>query len=103
MERSERIRVSVVYALADLQSVVELSVPSAATVDAAVELSGLIRRFPEIAVRPLQCAIYGRVVDGSQVLSEGDRVEILRPLLMDPKENRRQTAARARAALQKRR
>lgn len=103
MPESESIRVSVVYAMPERQSIVELKVPRATTVLAAVELSGLMRRFPEIASRPLQCAIFGCVVAGSRGLVEGDRVEILRPLLVDPKENRRQTAARARAANQKRR
>lgn len=103
MEPSEGIHVNVVYALADRQSIVKLAVPAGTTVEVAVEMSGLKRRFPQIASGPLQCAIFGRVVDASQVLGEGDRIEILRPLLIDPKENRRQTAARARAAAQKRR
>jgi uncharacterized protein len=104
MEQSERrIRVDVVYALPDRQSVVKLDVAVGTTAEVAVELSELKRRYPEIMSRPLHCAIFGRPVDGSQVLVEGDRVEILRPLLIDPKENRRQTAARARAAGRKRR
>ena len=104
MEQSERrIRVDVVYALPDRQSVVKLAVAAGTTAEVAVEISGLRRRYPEITSRPLHCAIFGRPVEGSQVLVEGDRVEILRPLLIDPKENRRQTAARARAAGQKRR
>jgi putative ubiquitin-RnfH superfamily antitoxin RatB of RatAB toxin-antitoxin module len=103
MEQSERIHVVVVYALPDRQSIVKLAVAAGTTAAVAVEISGLKRRYPEITSRPLHCAIFGRPVEGSHVLAEGDRVEILRPLLIDPKENRRQTAARARAAGQKRR
>jgi putative ubiquitin-RnfH superfamily antitoxin RatB of RatAB toxin-antitoxin module len=61
-----------------------------------VARSGLARRCAEIATLPLACAIYGRVVALTHELRAGDRVEILRPLLVDPKEQRRQAAARAR-------
>lgn len=103
MEPSERLRVSVVYALPERQVVVELSVPVGTTAQKAIELSGLQRRVPEMASHPLRCGIYGRVAEPSQVLKDGDRVEILRPLLIDPKENRRRTAARTRAASRPRR
>jgi putative ubiquitin-RnfH superfamily antitoxin RatB of RatAB toxin-antitoxin module len=91
---SELISISVVYALAHHQEIVRLKVEQATTVAEAVELSGLAREFPAIAAEGLQCAIYGRVVDLSQALRDGDRVEILRPLLIDPKEHRRQLAAK---------
>ena len=85
-------RVWVVYALPDRQSVQELELPESATVAEAVARSGLLQKFPEIAERPLACAIYGRAVVDSQVLRAGDRVEILRPLQADPKERRRAAA-----------
>ena len=87
-------RVWVVYALADRQAIQELELPESATVAEAVARSGLLQRFPEIGNRPLACAIFGRAVADSQVLRAGDRVEILRPLLVDPKESRRRAAAR---------
>jgi len=92
-----RIRISVVYALAERQYVVELHISPGTTVAEAVARSGMLERFPQIAVQPLQCAIYGRAAALSNPLAEGDRVEILRPLLIDPKLNRRQAAARARS------
>lgn len=95
-EAEGRISVSVVYALPERQCVVELRVPPATTVEEAVARSGLMERFPQIAAH-LQCAIYGRLVALSNPLAEGDRVELLRPLLIDPKLNRRQAAARAKA------
>lgn len=91
---SDAISISVVYALPDRQEVVALTVPQGSTVGEAVELSGLARKLPEIAAHPLNCAIYGRVVEPTQKLRAGDRVEILRPLLIDPKEHRRQVAAK---------
>jgi putative ubiquitin-RnfH superfamily antitoxin RatB of RatAB toxin-antitoxin module len=65
------------------------------------EARGLCERFPELAGRTTDCAIFGRVVSLSDPVSDGDRVEILRPLLADPKENRRQAAARSRTASSK--
>jgi hypothetical protein len=89
-------RVWVVYALAEQQTVQELDLPESATVGEAVARSGLLQQFPEIGERPLACAIYGRAVADSHTLSADDRVEILRPLQVDPKESRRRAAARGR-------
>ena len=92
MEPEQR-SISVVYALAGRQEIVRLTVPPTTTIAEAVVRSGLIERFPEIAALPLHCAVYARVVELTSVVGEGDRIEILRPLLIDPKENRRQVAA----------
>jgi putative ubiquitin-RnfH superfamily antitoxin RatB of RatAB toxin-antitoxin module len=101
MQEVESIRVRVVYALAQRQEVIDLVVPAHTTVLQAVEKSGLISRFPQIESQPLKCAIFGRLVPDSQSLADGDRVEILRPLLVDPKESRRQAATKSRKAAQK--
>lgn len=90
------LRVSVVYALPDEQIIEALSVPEGTTVEQAVAASGLLSRFPEITQAGLNCAIFGRVVPLDRPLENGDRVELLRPLLIDPKENRRRAAARSR-------
>jgi putative ubiquitin-RnfH superfamily antitoxin RatB of RatAB toxin-antitoxin module len=87
--------VAVVYALPDRQVSVRLVVDAGTTVAEAVAQSGLAERFAEIEESELACAIYGRVVLLTQVLADGDRVEILRPLLIDPKENRRRSAAKS--------
>jgi putative ubiquitin-RnfH superfamily antitoxin RatB of RatAB toxin-antitoxin module len=89
-------RVWVVYALPDRQALRELDLPESSTVADAIARSGLLEQFPEIGTRPLACAIFGRAVVDSQVLRAGDRVEILRPLQVDPKESRRRAAARGR-------
>jgi putative ubiquitin-RnfH superfamily antitoxin RatB of RatAB toxin-antitoxin module len=90
------VRICVVYALPDRQALREVELPDSATVADAVARSGLLEQFPEIGSRPLACAIYGRAVADSQMLRAGDRVEILRPLLVDPNERRRRAAARGR-------
>jgi putative ubiquitin-RnfH superfamily antitoxin RatB of RatAB toxin-antitoxin module len=90
------VRICVVYALPDRQALREVELPDSATVADAVARSGLLEQFPEIGSRPLACAIYGRAVADSQMLRAGDRVEILRPLQVDPNESRRRAAARGR-------
>ena len=90
------VSVSVIYALPDRHTIERLTVPSGTSVVDAVKSSGLLERFPEIALQPLNFAIYGRTVSGTDRVGDGDRIEILRALLIDPKESRRQAAARAR-------
>jgi len=94
-------RIWVVYALPDRQSVQELQLPEPATVAEAVARSGLLQQFPELGNRPLACAIFGRAVADSHLLRADDRVEILRPLQVDPKESRRRAAARGRTTPRK--
>lgn len=96
MGERELLQVQVVYALPERQALIDLEVPPGTTVEQAVERSALAERFAEMRTRPLVCAIYGRPVLNSYVLRQGDRVEILRPLQVDPKESRRQAAARSR-------
>jgi uncharacterized protein len=99
MERPDASRsfVRVVYALPDRQEIVDVAAEPDMNVATAVERSGLVKRFPEIATRPLACAIFGQPATLARKVRPGDRVEILRPLSIDPKEQRRQAAARSRA------
>jgi uncharacterized protein len=97
MAHAEGLPVRVAYALPDRQVVVQVRVPPGATVTEVVSRSGLLQQFPEIAARPIVCAVYGRVVGETYAVQSGDRIEILRPLQVDPKASRRQAAARGRA------
>ena len=99
--RGSAMRVWVVYALPDRQAVQELELPHTPTHPHPHPPTRQLQQFPEIGDRPLTCAIYGRVVADSQVLHADDRVEILRPLQVDPKESRRRAAARGRSAPRK--
>ncbi len=94
MDPADRIRVAVAYALPERQSVLQVDVPAACTALDAVRLSGMFDRFPEIASMPLELAVFGRKVQLATPLKPGDRVEILRPLINDPKETRRHLAGR---------
>jgi putative ubiquitin-RnfH superfamily antitoxin RatB of RatAB toxin-antitoxin module len=90
--RAPQDRVRVVYALPDRQEIVDVPLETAMSVERAVRRSGLLERFPEAGARPLACAIFGRAVALTHAVRAGDRIEILRPLAIDPKESRRQAA-----------
>lgn len=102
MEKNEWLRIRVVYALPDQQPSVDLQVPSGTSLAEAVTRSGLLQKFPEARARPLECAVFGRAVPSTYELRDGDRIEILRPLLIDPKQSRRDAAQRARAEARRR-
>lgn len=90
------ITVSVVYAIPAEQHLVTLQLPSGSTARQAVESSDLARLYPEIDLSQLKLGIFGRRIPEGHRLEDGDRVEIYRPLLIDPKESRRQRAQSAR-------
>jgi hypothetical protein len=86
------IEIEVVYALPENQIMRQITVPSGTTARQAVELSAIIDLFPEIDLTHNKLGIFGRLVKPGTILCEGDRVEVYRPLMVDPKENRRRRA-----------
>jgi len=96
---SETIHIEVAYALPDKQRIVKLDVPSGTTALQAVSMSQLDEVFDDLVVGPdIKLGVWGKAVTGDRVLAMGERVEIYRPLLIDPKEVRKARAARAKAA-----
>lgn len=93
------IRVEVAYALPNEQKIVAIDVDSGTTAYQAAELSGIAEIFPDIDLGASKLGIFGKVVAKPQehVLQAGDRVEIYRPLIIDPKESRKERAAKAKA------
>jgi uncharacterized protein len=83
------IRVEVVYARREGANVVTVQLPAGATVRDALAAAGFATRYRDVGV-------YGKRVRADAPLADGDRVEIYRPLLLDPKERRRQRAAKNR-------
>jgi len=74
------------------QQVVHL--PPGATVQDAVQASGVLQALPELSgAADIAVGIYGRLTDLNDPLHDGDRVELYRPLQLDPKESRRRRAA----------
>jgi len=90
------LKVEVVYATPDRQVRYMLELEEGATVGDAVARSGALAEFPEIDLTRNRVGIYGRLVTLGARLGDGDRVEILRLLVADPKEARRRRAARTR-------
>ena len=103
MAGAEMIAVEVVCALPERQLLLALEVPAGTTLQDAVVRSGILVRFPALDAAQLRFGIFGVIEKSPQtrVLAAGDRVEIYRPLLVDPMEARRARAAKARAARQK--
>ena len=97
---TERIGLEVAYALPERQLIVKLELAAGATVKQAIEASGIRAQFPEIEENPV-VGIFSKKVRLDYVLQAGDRVEIYRPLLVDPKQVRREKAERERAARKK--
>ena len=86
------IRVEVVYAMPERQTLLALDVPEGCTAGEAIERSGIRDQHPGLVVDPAAIGIFSRKVDLGHELRDGDRVEIYRPLLADPKETRRRRA-----------
>ncbi len=93
------IQVEVAYALPDKQKIVKLQVPAGTTAYDAVTRSQIDKHFDELEIVPdLKLGIWGKAVSADRVLVSGERVEIYRPLVADPKEVRKARAAKAKAA-----
>ncbi|MBK7529733.1 RnfH family protein [Piscinibacter sp.] len=89
MARAEAVRVSVAYSpQARGVDETELSLPAGRLAD-AIRASGVLDRHPELNLAQAKLGIWGRVQTPETVLRERDRVEVYRPLQVDPKEARR--------------
>ena len=77
--------VGVCYALADRQSWLRLEVPDDSTVEQAIQLSGLLKNYPEIDLNQQKVGIFGKLAKLDTIVQEGDRVEIYRQITVDPK------------------
>mgnify|MGYP003896640163 FL=1 len=95
MTEQDTIRVEVAYALPHKQAIVALDVVPGTTALDAARQSGITDKFEDIDLENAKLGIFGGLVSPTQALQEGDRVEIYRPLIADPKEVRKARAARA--------
>jgi hypothetical protein len=94
---SDPIEIEVVYGLAHKQKLMSVTVEKGTTVRQGAELSGLDEHFPELNIAESKLGIFGKAVRNpdTEVLKAGDRIEIYRPLLIDPKAARANRAAKA--------
>ena len=88
-------QVEVVYALPHIQILEKLEVSAGCTVEQAINYSGILDRFPEIDLTKNKLGIFGKFSQPETRLSPCDRVEIYRPLIIDPKEARRLRAKKS--------
>ena len=91
--KGDLIGVEVAYALPTQQVMVAVDVAPESTVEAAIRESGVLDRFPEIDLTQNRVGVFGKLAKLSDGLQAGDRIEIYRPLIADPKEVRRRRAA----------
>ncbi|MCW8935903.1 MAG: RnfH family protein [Gammaproteobacteria bacterium] len=92
-EQVRQIKVEVAFAREDKQQILELMVNQGTTLEQAIEQSGIMTLFPEIDLNVNKVGIFGKLGKKTAELKEGDRVEIYRPLIADPKEVRRKREA----------
>jgi len=93
MADAERIHVEVVYALPHKQAILALAVEPDATLEQVIRASGILEQFPEINLAHNKVGVFGKLGKLTDTLHPGDRVEIYRPLIADPKVVRKQRAA----------
>jgi uncharacterized protein len=87
------IDIEIVYALPRCAHCFRIRVAQGTTVETAIQASGLFSAAPELTGQRLDVGIFGRSCALNDVVSDGDRIEIYRPLALDPKEARRLRAA----------
>ncbi len=94
MDDKPMIKVEVAFALPERQQIVPVTVEAGCSVREAVRRSGIARLFPEVDVESAKLGIFGKAVGKpeQEAVADGDRVEIYRPLIADPKEVRKQRA-----------
>ena len=85
-------RVEVAYGTAERQTLIALEVEEGSTVAQVLKSAGAKQAFAGLPLESMPVGIFGRLVDRAEVLRAGDRVELYRPLKLDPKEARRRRA-----------
>jgi putative ubiquitin-RnfH superfamily antitoxin RatB of RatAB toxin-antitoxin module len=88
------VQVEIIYKALDRLVHLNLVLEQGSTVSEALDKSGLYQQYPE--TRNLQVGIFSKIVPLDTILQSGDRIEIYKPLLIDPKEKRRERAKRSR-------
>ena len=87
------IRVEVAYARPDQQVILPVELPAGATLEQAIIQSRILEQFPELDLKTAKVGVFGKLGKLAATLRNGDRVEIYRPLIADPKAVRQQRAA----------
>lgn len=94
-QSQQQIQIEVAYATPDKQQIIPLRVREGMTVEECIAQSNIVRYFPEINLDEQKVGIWSKAVKLDHVPRDGDRIEIYRPLIADPKAIRRKRAERA--------
>lgn len=78
-------KIGIAYALPKRQVWFDIEIPEGSTVQDAIHRSGILKQFPEIDLEKQKVGIFSKLTKLDAVLNEGDRVEIYRPIICDPK------------------
>lgn len=89
---ADKLRVEIAFATPQRQYLAELQVESGTSVAGAIDVAGVAARFSGVDLAELPVGIWGREVSRDYLLKDGDRIEIYRALLIEPREARRQLA-----------
>jgi putative ubiquitin-RnfH superfamily antitoxin RatB of RatAB toxin-antitoxin module len=74
------IKVQIVYALADKQTVIDVKIDEKSTIQQAIEKSGILIQYPEIDLKVNKVGLYSRLKTLDTIIQDDDRIEIYRPL-----------------------
>ena len=85
--------IEIAYATPERQKIIECEIVQGCSIRDAVKQSDIKDYFPEIDLENCDLGVFGKAVPANYELVDGDRIEIYRPLIADPKEVRRQRAA----------
>jgi putative ubiquitin-RnfH superfamily antitoxin RatB of RatAB toxin-antitoxin module len=83
------VKIEIIYALPTEQVLIECEVPEASTIREAIIVSKILTKYPEIDLAINSVGIFSQPVNLDDEVQAGDRIEIYRPLTIDPKEARR--------------
>ena len=91
-DSTHTLTIELIYALPEEQELLVIQVPQGSTVEQAITQSGILTKYPEIDLASTKVGIFSKVSKLNEELRDGDRIEIYRPLIADPKEMRRKKA-----------
>lgn len=87
------LQVEVIYATLETQQLLVVQLPPPATIEQCIQASGVLEAHPDIDLKVMKVGVFSQIKPLDHLVRDGDRIEIYRPLLADPKEVRRRRAA----------
>lgn len=96
-----KINIEIAYAFPDYFYLKSFEIEEGTMIQNAILQSGILQQFTDIDLRENKIGIFSRPVKLTDILQDGDRIEIYRPLLADPKEIRRKRAIEQQQKAQK--